>query len=229
MSKLGFMYYPKDWQGSDRVFQLTLEQRAVYHELILLSYQHDNKIPYSYDVYSRRWNCSQEMIEKIVQDLIKTGLIQEKPSGLFIPSSEPRLQLIRGGSKGGSKGKSKPTPKPNGKPTLKPIPKPTPKQIEIESEIQIESEIESESFTLDQVKDFLFTDLVFIDALKMQHKDKNFERAIVECYLYHVQNNKNLSVSEWKKKFITWLSSSKPENTSDGPIIYGVSNLKPWN
>lgn len=88
---------------------------------------------------------------------------------------------------------------------------------------------ESEALTLEQVKDYLFTDIVFIDAIKMQHKDKNFERAIVECYLYHVQNNKNLTVSEWKQKFISWLSRSKPENTSDGPILYGVSNLKPWN
>jgi len=118
MAKLGYTWYPKDWNNSESVFQLNLTQRGLYRELIDLAYLNDNKTIINLPVWSRKWNISEDDLKVLIQELKHIKLIEHKGDNLFILSCESRLQLVRGGSKGGSK--SKPTNKGKGKPTPKP-------------------------------------------------------------------------------------------------------------
>jgi hypothetical protein len=121
MSKLGYTWYPKDWNNSEAVFELTLQQRGLYRELIDLAMLNDNKTIIKPFVWVRKWNIPQKDLNNILTVLTDLDLIEVNKDCLFIPSCEPRLNLVRGGKKGG---KNKPTPKP----IVKPTPKPTPKQ-----------------------------------------------------------------------------------------------------
>jgi hypothetical protein len=121
MAKLGYTWYPKDWNNSDSVFELNLSQRGLYRELIDMAMLNDNKIEVNYTIWSRRWAIELNDLHLLLDDLIRLNLIQINDKFIFIPSCESRLNLVRGGSKGGSK--SKPTSKPLVKPTLKPIAK----------------------------------------------------------------------------------------------------------
>ena len=126
MSKLGYTWYPKDWNNSEAVFELTLQQRGLYRELIDLAMLNDNKTIVKSSVWCRKWNISDDDLWEILDFLIGLKLIEIPyvdegvDIGLFIPSCEPRLNLVRGGRKGGE---NKPTPKPIVKPTPKPIAK----------------------------------------------------------------------------------------------------------
>ena len=128
MAKLGYTWYPKDWGNSEAVFELTLLERGLYRELIDMAMLNDNKTIINIKTWSRKFGASIEDINTILKTLEGLGLVQIDFDGsnhLFIPSCEPRLKLVRGGSKGGSK--SKPNPKPLGKPDSKPNQKPNPK------------------------------------------------------------------------------------------------------
>ena len=126
MGKLGYTWYPKDWGNSEAVFELTLQQRGLYRELIDLAMLNDNKTIVKSSVWCRKWNISDDDLWEILDFLIGLKLIEIPyvdegvDIGLFIPSCEPRLNLVRGGRKGGE---NKPTPKPIVKPTPKPIAK----------------------------------------------------------------------------------------------------------
>ena len=126
MGKLGYTWYPKDWNNSEAVFELTLQQRGLYRELIDLAMLNDNKTIVKSSVWCRKWNISDDDLWEILDFLIGLKLIEIPyvdegvDIGLFIPSCEPRLNLVRGGRKGGE---NKPTPKPIVKPTPKPIAK----------------------------------------------------------------------------------------------------------
>lgn len=107
----GFTYYtwyPKDWQSSDTVFNLTLEQRAIYRELIDLAYLENNAINPTYSIWARRWNTSSENLVKIIGDLIEFGMVKLSGKYLVVPSCEARLLLKRTGREGGkNKGEAK--------------------------------------------------------------------------------------------------------------------------
>ena len=60
MSKLGYTWYPKDWNNSEAVFELTLQQRGLYRELIDLAMLNDNKIIIKSSVWVRKWNIPQK-------------------------------------------------------------------------------------------------------------------------------------------------------------------------
>ena len=126
MGKLGYTWYPKDWNNSEAVFELTLQQRGLYRELIDLAMLNDNKTIVKSSVWCRKWDISYDDLWEILDFLIGLKLIEIPyvdegvDIGLFIPSCEPRLNLVRGGRKGGE---NKPTPKPIVKPTPKPIAK----------------------------------------------------------------------------------------------------------
>jgi hypothetical protein len=124
--KLGYTFYPKDWNTSEAVFELSLEERGFYRELIDLAMLNDNKTQIKLSVWARKFASDINTLESILDVLEVLKLIKRDDLGktLFIPSCEPRLNLVRGGRKGG---KSKPTPKP----IVKPTPKPTPKQKKI--------------------------------------------------------------------------------------------------
>ena len=127
MGKLGYTWYPKDWNNSEAVFELTLQQRGLYRELIDLAMLNDNKTIIKGNVWCRKWDIYWDDlwdILTVLKDLHLVEIPDEEEENvdytLFIPSCEPRLNLVRGGKKGGE---SKPTPKPIVKPTPKPIAK----------------------------------------------------------------------------------------------------------
>ena len=120
MGKLGYTWYPKDWNNSEAVFELTLQQRGLYRELIDLAMLNDNKTIVKSSVWCRKWDIPHDELWEMLTVLTELGLIEIKDNNLFIPSCEPRLNLVRGGRKGGE---NKPTPKPIVKPTPKPIAK----------------------------------------------------------------------------------------------------------
>lgn len=137
MAKLGYTWYPKDWGNSDSVFELTLTERGLYRELIDMAMLCDNKTLISIKTWARKFGSSVVEIESILITLENLKLIEIKDDLLFIPSCEPRLNLVRGGSKGGSA-------KPNPKPTVKPNESltqslPSSKEKRKEKEIQIEN------------------------------------------------------------------------------------------
>lgn len=135
MSKLGYTWYPKDWNNSEAVFELTLQQRGLYRELIDLAMLNDNKTIVNIKVWCRKFDIDKDLLIDELECLQQLGLIENDFKAIFIPSCEPRLNLVRGGKKGG---KNKPTPKP----MVKPTPKPTPKQKK-EKGKEIESKEES--------------------------------------------------------------------------------------
>jgi hypothetical protein len=140
MAKLGYTWYPKDWGNSEAVFELTLLERGLYRELIDMAMLNDNKTIINIKTWSRKFGSSIEEIESILITLTDLKLIEVGKDKLFIPSCEPRLKLVRAGSKGGSK--SKPTPKPLPKPSSKPTPKGEANQREKKEKVNIK-EIES--------------------------------------------------------------------------------------
>ena len=152
MGKLGYTWYPKDWGNSEKVFELTLEQRGLYRELIDMAMLNDNKTVTNYKVWSRKFNCDisnlldcmQQLAELELIEFITNEIDEDEPSIVFIPSCEPRLNLVRGGKKGG---KNKPTPKPTPKPfesLEENNNKPTPNQKKLKETKLKESESEKE-------------------------------------------------------------------------------------
>jgi len=138
MAKLGYTWYPKDWGNSESVFELNLSERGLYRELIDLAMLNDNNTEIKLDTWIRKFGVSIEEINVILDNLARLKLIEIREDILFIPSCEPRLNLVRGGSNGGKK--SKPTQKPIQKPfgsLEEKNDKPTPKQIEIESKKKV--------------------------------------------------------------------------------------------
>lgn len=133
MAKLGYTWYPKDWGNSDAVFELTLIERGLYRELIDMAMLTDNKTILSIKTWARKFGSSVDEIESILITLENLKLIEIKKDILFIPSCEPRLNLVRGGSKGGkNKPNSKHTTKPNTRLPLS-LPSSKEKEKEIES------------------------------------------------------------------------------------------------
>ena len=120
MGKLGYTWYPKDWNNSEAVFELTLQQRGLYRELIDLAMLNDNKTIVNIKVWCRKFDVDKDLLIDELEYLQQLGLIENDFKAIFIPSCEPRLNLVRGGKKGGE---NKPTPKPIVKPTPKPIAK----------------------------------------------------------------------------------------------------------
>ena len=125
MGKLGYTWYPKDWGNSEAVFELDLQQRGLYRELIDLAMLNDNKIICNYSVWARKWCIDEDDMFIILDKLSSLNLINytinECPKTndfIFIPSCESRLKLSRAGKKGGEKSKKN---KPSVKPSVKPL------------------------------------------------------------------------------------------------------------
>lgn len=110
MAKLGYTWYPKDWNNSEKVFELTLVERGLYRELIDIAMLNDNKIIINDKVWARKFGSSIEEIESILITLVDLKLIEVVDQMVYIPSCESRLSLVRAGAKGGSKSKPKPKP-----------------------------------------------------------------------------------------------------------------------
>lgn len=101
MAKLGYTWYPKDWGNSERVFELNLEERGLYREIIDMAMLSDNNVDYRPDMWARKYNTSSTQITNCVDKLKELKLIEVKKTVISVPSCEARLNLIRGGRRGG--------------------------------------------------------------------------------------------------------------------------------
>ena len=194
MSKLGYTFYPKDWQTDDDIFELTLEERGFYRELIDLAMLNDNKTKSNVNIWSRKFNASKDVILSILKRLLELDLIEYNDDTLFIPSCEKRLKLVRGGRNGGKK---KPNAKPNVKPNVKQI------EIEIENKVLLQNCLNNKNWlnlisknnnlTIDKLKTQL---IKFENDLKLKDDEKGNMKEFKSHFINWL--NKQPS-SEWKK------------------------------
>lgn len=165
MAKLGYTWYPKDWNNSEKVFELTLVERGLYRELIDMAMLNDNKTIINDKVWARKFGSSINEIESILLTLERIGLIEVTNEFLFIPSCESRLVLVRSGAKGGRK--SKPTKKPLVKP-IESLSQALPKALsEPKEKKRKEIEIKGQSF--EQRKDAF---IKWFNDSKLKYKGK---------------------------------------------------------
>jgi len=192
MTKLGYTFYPKDWQTDDAIFELSLEERGLFRELIDLAMLNDNKTIINHSIWCRKFNIEEaDSLTAILERLRELKLIEVKEDTLFIPSCEKRLKLVRGGRKGGKKKTSK-------KPTTKPIDKPIDNQNEIE--IEIENKV------------LLKNCLNNKNWLNLISKNNNLTIDKLKTYLVKFENDLKLkddekgNMKEFKNHFINWLN-----------------------
>lgn len=141
MAKLGYTWYVKDWNTSEAVFELNLEQRGFYRELIDLAMLNDNKVEIKLALWARKFASDSNTLQNILNALERLKLIETDTCNgvLSVPSCESRLNIIRGARKGGLK--SKPTTNPTPKANAKPTPKATPKGIANQTKTKTKTKI----------------------------------------------------------------------------------------
>jgi hypothetical protein len=205
MAKLGYTWYPKDWNNSEAVFELTLQQRGLYRELIDLAMLNDNKTIVNIKVWCRKFDIDKDLLIDELECLQQLGLIENDFKAIFIPSCEPRLNLVRGGKKGG---KNKPTPKP--------IVKPTPKSIAKQrKEKGKEKEVIYRSF------DHLSISIAEVRVLAKDYTEKQIN-SILDSIENYAKNK------SYKSLYLTankWLQKEYPK-PKDKIIIHAKDYLK---
>ena len=140
MAKLGYTWYPKDWKTNEKVFNMRLELRGFYRELIDFAYENDNNFKIDEIYWSRSLGITRVKLYKLLKELETLQVIKITNKTWSIPTVEPRIMLIRGGRKGGK------ISKPPSKPIAKPITKPDSNQIERERESKKESKVKDNNF-----------------------------------------------------------------------------------
>lgn len=204
MSKLGYTWYPKDWTNSESVFQLNLEQRGLYRELIDMAMLNDNKTIIKLSVWVRKYNISESELNKNLQFLIKLELIEINDKFLFIPSCESRLNLVRGGKKGGTKSKL-PT-KPSDKPTLKGD------SNQIETETKVKEKETKVNKDIPTYKTFL--------AYALYQKQTLLEESVKFKYESWIANEwkdgNDKKITNWKSKLLNTIPFLKEKPKEEG-------------
>lgn len=104
MSKLGYTFYPKDWQTSDAVFDLTLSERGAYRELIDTYMLNNGNVDININVWVRKWNSSTDEINSILNRLKELKLIIIESNKLIINSCDNRLLMVNKNRENGKKG-----------------------------------------------------------------------------------------------------------------------------
>ena len=182
--KLGYTFYPKDWQTDDAIFELSLEERGLFRELIDLAMLNNNKTTINYSVWCRKFNIEEaDSLTAILERLKELKLIEVKEDTLFIPSCEKRLKLVRGGRKGGKK-----------KPPAKPPINQNEKEIKIENKVLLKTCLESKSWLNFVSK----SNNLKIDKLKKHLV--NFESDLRQ------KDDEKGNMKEFKNHFINWLN-----------------------
>ncbi len=102
MRKLGYTWYPKDWETSESVFELKLPERAVFRELIDKAMLSDNCILIRKSVWCRKWWVDVAELDRILQRLSDLKLIVVNDNCISVPSCETRLYAKRNGKLGGA-------------------------------------------------------------------------------------------------------------------------------
>jgi len=197
MMKLGYTFYPKDWQTDDAIFELSLEERGLFRELIDLAMLNDNKTTINHSVWCRKFNIEEaDSLTAILERLRELKLIEVKEDTLFIPSCEKRLKLVRGGRKGGKK---------------KPPAKPPINQKEIE--IKIEN------------KELLKTCLESKSWLNFVSKSNDLKVDKVKAHLVNFESDlrqkddEKGNMKEFKNHFINWLNK-QPSSVWNKPNYF---------
>lgn len=171
MAKLGYTFYPKDWGNSESVFELKLHERGLYRELMDLAYLNDNKTEIKKDTWVRKFGCTIDELDSILNRLFELKLIEYKKDLIFIPSCESRLSLSRGGKSSkpteAAKNNLKNFDKTEKKELIsEPISEPISEQIEYKYNIiQIEKETLYES---DQFESNFYSEKEFLEDWKIQ-------------------------------------------------------------
>ena len=206
--KLGYTWYPKDWISSESVFELTLEQRGLYRELIDLAMLNDNKVKINLPVWSRRWNVEKDELMTMLNELQDLEMIQMSDETVFVPSCESRLVFVRSGSKGGSssKGKGKGNDKGSGKGSSKG-----------KGNQKKEKEKEKEKEKTNREDDDFTSELDELIEIFPDYLDDNFQTALKE--LIEVRKRKKASKSHLAmKRLIT-----KIKKLSKGDLAVAVA------
>jgi hypothetical protein len=168
----------------------------------------DNKIRVEIDIWARKWNSKLAEISKAINRLCEVGLITIENEFMAVPSSEPRLNLIRGGKKGGEI--SKPIPKP--------MPKPTPKGDANQKKIK---EKERESKSAKAISPTLLDVVNFFEekGYTEEHAKKAFE--YYDAAGWH--DSRGFKVKNWKQKMIAvWMKDTtglKPKKIDPQMVI----------
>lgn len=185
--KLGYTWYPQNWNSSSRVFRLSLAERGFYRELIDRVYENNGKILIEYDIWSRMLGCDEAelavMIEKFksLKNLEGEPLVVVKGNTLMVPSCEPRLKNAETNRNNGGKGGR---PKPEDKPKDDQPPKPpeTPKgtQTITHSETQNETQTITET---ERQREYKEKEKENINGfLPAQNVDLSEEKGIVQLF-----------------------------------------------
>jgi len=184
MTKLGYTFYPKDWQTDDAIFELSLEERGLFRELIDLAMLNDNKTNINHNIWCRKFNIEEaDILTAILERLKELKLIEVKEDTLFIPSCEKRLKLVRGGRKGGKK-----------KPPAKPPINQNEIEIKIENKELLKTCLESKSW------------LNFVSKSNDLKVDKIKAHLVkFESDLRQKEDEKG-NMKEFKSHFINWLN-----------------------
>lgn len=187
--KLGYTFYLKDWNTSEKVFQLDLKARGLYRELIDLAFLNDNKTKINLSVWIRKFNTNENEIESILKFLEQLELITIDNDVLFIPSCENRLNMIRGARKGGLKSK----------PTIKP----TPKQKKVKKKEKKYREFKHLSITENEYNKLL----------------KDYTKKQIDNTLDSIENyKKNTNYNSLYLTALKWLKRDNQQNDTEAKL-----------
>jgi len=196
MSKLGYTFYPKDWSSDDAVFELLLDERGLFRELIDLAMLNDNTTKINSSVWCRKFAITKEKLDDILAILSDKELIKIDKNTLFIPSCEKRLKLVRAGRNGGKKSTKN---KPNGKPLVKPTHKPLGKQIEKKEKEKVYREFAHLKLSL---KDY-------------ESLNNDYTKEQIDATLDSIENyKKNTSYTSLNLTARKWLKKEFPNGTT---------------